>query len=597
MYRIFVFILLIAAFSYGLSSIAELDGSLTIQWPGGEIQPSLMQAVLVFVALVVIAMVVWSLFRLVLSSPDSIAKYFRRKKQEKGLSALSGGLIALGAGDKARALQLAKQARKTLPNDPMTQILRAQAAELQGDTGQATRIYESMLAASDTEILGLRGLYLLALEQKEFVAAEQYAKRAVKRRPDLAWAVMGLFDLLTQQQAWEEALGVLDIAKNQGLISAKKAKRQRAVLLTALALELEDDDMDKALELASEAVKLAPSLVPASVVAGRLYAGKGQMNQALKILRRCWKASPHPDLAYVTAFARPGDSVRDRLLRIKSLAALTPGHREAALAVAEAANEAKDWETARDSLDPLTRGEPSKRVCLLMARIEAQDGANKGLVREWLSRAVLAPLDPHWVADGVIEDEWAAVSPVSGKLDAFRWVVPDEAEARGAETVTLESMIAGLLTVEALEAEPRDPIDIIADVEIQEDRVHQVDEEVDEEDRVGFSASVVEPPKGAQARGDEEPAVTAAPVVSSGDSADVAGEADNEGQPVVTRGGHPRGEDKKKEKPLKKRPKRRKKTKIFVAPPAPDDPGTVERATDEEADDGSLIPGVRPVRY
>ena len=568
MLRIFFFLLVIAALSLGLSYVADMDGTLIIQWPGGEIQPSLMQAVLVFAGLVVLAIVVWSLLRMILSSPEAVGRYFRRKKQEKGLAALSGGLIALGAGDKSRAAQLAGQARKTLPNDPMTQMLRAQAAELQGDTGQATRIYESMLAAADTEVMGLRGLYLLALEQKELEAAEQYAARAVRRRADLQWAVLGLFDLQCKRQNWAEALETLEIAKGQRHVTVKTAKRQRAVLLTALALDLEDDDMDTALGYASEAVKLAPSLVPAAVVAGRINASKGHMGQALSILRRCWKKAPHPDLAMVSAFARPGDSVRDRLSRIQSLADLTPGHREAALAVAEAAFEAQDWKIARESLAPLIRGRPTKRVCLLMSRIEAADGGNKGAVREWLSRAVSAPFDPQWVADGVVQEEWAPISPISGKLDVFEWVQPDEHEGRDAEMVTLEHMVAGLLAVESLECEP-DVVEVETSVQ-------------DDTEPVAFTASVVEPNSNADDVAEGEIVKVEPQTDPAGEDAVVVTETQPAEESVV----------KRDKKPATKKRKRRKKTKIFVAPPAPDDPGP-----EEEQDETGFVPGVRPARY
>jgi HemY protein len=84
---------------------------------------------------------------------------------------------------------------------------------------------------------------------------------------------------------------------------------------------------------------------------------------------------------------------------------------------------------ARAAIAPLTasdssQGRPTRRVCLLMADIEETEG-NQGAVREWLGRAARAPRDKAWVADGVISDRWAPVSP-SGTLDGFVWRTPDE---------------------------------------------------------------------------------------------------------------------------------------------------------------------------
>ena len=615
MFRLFFYILVIAGFSYGLSLVADMEGKLIIQWPGGEIQPTIMQAVLVFIALLILVMFLWTLFRMVMSSPEAFSRYLSIKKKKKGVEALSSGLIALGAGDDIQAQRYAMQAKKTLPNDPMTLILRAQAAELKGDVQQATKLYESMLATSDTEVFGLRGLYMLALQQNEIEAATQYAARAVQRRPDLSWAVIGLFDLQCKSRLWRAALETLKIATDKKHVPSKLAKRQRAVLLTALALELEDSHMDEALNFASEASKLAPSLIPASVVAGRIHASKGHMGPALKVLRKCWKLAPHPDLAVVSAFARPGDSVRDRLERIKSLAKLTPGHKEAVLAVASAAVEAQDWATAREALGPLLRGRPTQRACTLMARIEAADGGDTGQVREWLARGIQAMPDPQWVADGVVADEWAPLSPISQKLDGFEWKVPPEDDVISEDTHTLKKLLAGLVTAEGLTAsntlestsegaDGRD--DDLVDLKLVplEDELEVADMKTVRTAEVVDVAPVVETAKGvkkyntsekSQDVNDQEPDDFDTDVDLDRENSEVVAatevkETEQEVAPVAKVSVKPTEDEVMTSKPKSKR-KRRKRTKIYVAPPAPDDPGT------DEFDDIEVGNRVRPVRF
>jgi HemY protein len=41
-----------------------------------------------------------------------------------------------------------------------------------------------------------------------------------------------------------------------------------------------------------------------------------------------------------------------------------------------------------------------------------------------MARALTAARDPVWTADGYVSDRWLPVSPVTGRLDAFRWKVP-----------------------------------------------------------------------------------------------------------------------------------------------------------------------------
>ena len=108
-------------------------------------------------------------------------------------------------------------------------------------------------------------------------------------------------------------------------------------------------------------------------------------------------------------------------------ARLTPHDSEGPIALAITAIEAREWDEARKALEPLLEDRLTQRVCTLMARIEGEQHGHTGRVREWLARAVNAPRDPAWTADGVVSDRWAPVSPVTGALDAFRWRVPVEA--------------------------------------------------------------------------------------------------------------------------------------------------------------------------
>jgi len=131
-------------------------------------------------------------------------------------------------------------------------------------------------------------------------------------------------------------------------------------------------------------------------------------------------------VAEAYAAVKPGDTVRDRLKRMRRLADLRPDVAESGLAVARAAIDALDWPAARAALRPLAELRPSERLCLLMAEIEEREHGDQGRVRVWLTRAMSAPRDPAWVADGHVFDRWAPVSPISGRVGAFEWKVTKE---------------------------------------------------------------------------------------------------------------------------------------------------------------------------
>jgi HemY protein len=61
-----------------------------------------------------------------------------------------------------------------------------------------------------------------------------------------------------------------------------------------------------------------------------------------------------------------------------------------------------------------------------MARLEQLEHHDPSAAQIWLARASRAPRDAAWIADGLVSDHWAAVSPVTGRLDAFLWMYPQE---------------------------------------------------------------------------------------------------------------------------------------------------------------------------
>ena len=123
----------------------------------------------------------------------------------------------------------------------------------------------------------------------------------------------------------------------------------------------------------------------------------------------------------------PATATRERSPeRAKRLQSIKQNHPESSLAVARAALDAGDYRLARDEAEAAIRMQPRESAWLLLADIEEADTGDVGKARQLLAKAVRAPRDPAWVADGFETDKWAPFSPVSGRLDAFEWRVPVE---------------------------------------------------------------------------------------------------------------------------------------------------------------------------
>jgi HemY protein len=159
------------------------------------------------------------------------------------------------------------------------------------------------------------------------------------------------------------------------------------------------------------------------VLAAKFLSEAHQIRRAMRILETAWVAQPHPDLAEAYAHVRLGDSARQRLTRVETLAAKVPGHVEGALAIARQAIDAREFARAREVLAPLIAA-PTQRVAMLMAEIERAEHGDDGRARGWMLKALRAAHDPVWTADGYVSERWRAVSPVTGRLDAFQWQTP-----------------------------------------------------------------------------------------------------------------------------------------------------------------------------
>jgi HemY protein len=426
MWRALVFIGLLCVAAFGAVWLADRPGTVLVTFGGYEMQTSVAVAAVALAGLALALAVLWSAVSALLRLPSRMSFASRARRRARGYQAVSRGMVAVGAGDSIAARRHANEAERLLGHEPLTLLLKAQAAQVSGNRVAAEAAFSRMMDDQDTRVLGLRGLFVEARRRGDSGAATQYALEAARLAPSATWASDAVLEARCAEKDWRGALAAVERRASLGLIDKAAAKRQRAVLHTADALDRLERDRDGALSSVQDAVKLAPDLVPAAALAGSLLSQKGDLRRAAKIVEAAWRAQPHPDLADVYLNLRPGDSGLDRLKRAETLAKLSNWAPEGRLTVARAAMEAREFGRARAALEPLAADRPTMRVCLLMSDLEQAEHGATGRGREWLARATRAPRDPAWIADGVVSDRWAPVSPVSGRLDAFAWQAPPD---------------------------------------------------------------------------------------------------------------------------------------------------------------------------
>ncbi len=449
MVKLVIFALVVLVLGYGFSWLADRPGDLSLIWEGQLYQTKLIVAASGLIALIALVMIAWWLVRMIWTSPHSVTRYFRARKRDRGYQALSTGLIAAGAGNALLARKMAARSRGLIRADqePLINLLEAQAALIEGRHDEARAKFEAMANDPETRELGLRGLYLEAKRLGANEAARQYAEKAADNAPYLPWAAQATLEYRSQAGRWDDAIRLLDQQKAARVVDKQDGERLRGVLLTARADDKLEKDPAGARDDALQALKLIPDFEPAATVAAKALFREDKLRKAAAILEQAWKARPHPDVGRIYVQARSGDSVTDRLKRAEKLEALRPNNVESLLVVAQAALAAQDFAKARAKAEAAARMQSREAAFLLLADIEESETGDQGRVRHWLAQALKAPRDPAWVADGFVSDKWLPVSPVTGRLDAFEWKAPFGQLEGPVEEGTVPSIDAALKTL------------------------------------------------------------------------------------------------------------------------------------------------------
>ncbi|MFD2029940.1 heme biosynthesis HemY N-terminal domain-containing protein [Ancylobacter dichloromethanicus] len=144
MIRLVVYLLVLSVVAFGIAWLADRPGAVIIDWQGWQIETSVLVAASALLALLAAAILIWTLLRLIVRSPDLIAFTWRSRRRNRGWSAVTRGLVAVGSGDAVGARRAANDAQRLLGEEPLSRLLAAQAAQLSGDAAGAEEVFRSM---------------------------------------------------------------------------------------------------------------------------------------------------------------------------------------------------------------------------------------------------------------------------------------------------------------------------------------------------------------------------------------------------------------------------------------------------------------------
>ncbi len=436
MIRLLFALLVVAGLVFVAVVFADEPGRLSLQWGGWQIDTSVAVLVLAVVLLILLTLLLLRVIGAVLGAPGSFLRSRRERRRREGYRALTQGMVAVAAGEADEARRLARKADALLAEPPLTLLLQAQSAQLDGDERAARNYFQAMLERPETEFLGLRGLLTQALKDGDDASALDLAERAYALRPKTGWALASLGELQARAGRWKEAEATLAQAlKRKAIAPAEHRRAQAALLLERSRAAAGSRNSRIALDLADRAQDTDPSFAPAAAWRASLLRDDGRQRQAQRVIEAAWRVAPEPALAEVFASLVPDETPLQRMQRMQHLAAANPDHIESHLVLAEAALKARLWGEARRHLAragvaahagpdaPL----PPARASRLMAEVEEAETRDSARARFWMSRAAAAAaLEPTYVCGkcGAEAQRWVAVCPGCRAFASFEWRAP-----------------------------------------------------------------------------------------------------------------------------------------------------------------------------
>ncbi len=460
--RVFLFGLKFAAVLLVAAWLADWPGRVTaelpgyrldllftvLEWPDLYLDVSVGILVLALAGFAILVALAYRFWRFLRRAPRDLNASVKAGRRRRGYQALTQGMVAVAAGEREEAARWARKAGALLDEPPLTMLLSAQAAQLNGDEAAARRYFTAMLDNEETRFLGLRGLLTQALREGQQARALELVREAHGMRPRTPWVLESLFDLTERSGDLEAAESALRESLRAKALPKPEATRKRAVVLLERALAARKAGHADAIGHARAAHDLAPELIPASVLLAELLLDGGEARKAARICEQAWARAPHPDLAALYLRARPSDDSLERLKTLGKLVARNPDHAESHLARSRAALQARLWGEARRHLEAAAGpggldGNPGEAVCRLMAELEESERADIEAARAWLARAAAAPPDPAWVCGscGANAASWRPRCGNCESFDTLAWaalprVRADELEA-GATLLTV----------------------------------------------------------------------------------------------------------------------------------------------------------------
>ena len=137
MIRATLFIFVASAFIFASVWLVERPGYVILTWEGWQVNTKVSVLIFITILFLVVFCFLYRIWFGLKRTPAAIIQARKRQKRSRGYKALTQGMVAVAAGDATEARRQAQKVNGLLGEPPLTKLLSAQAAQLNGDEESA----------------------------------------------------------------------------------------------------------------------------------------------------------------------------------------------------------------------------------------------------------------------------------------------------------------------------------------------------------------------------------------------------------------------------------------------------------------------------
>lgn len=407
--------------------LATQPGVVRIEWKEYVLTGHLGFLLVAILAIFLLTVAVSGLAFRITSWPREFFRYRQNRRRTKGYQALIRSMVAAAAGDQKNSYYLAHRAQKLLPPEESGIPLLLQAHAAKGEDESMTA-YRALLGNAETALLGMQGLMQKSILQGDFPAALVLAREAVKSQPRSDALLRTVYDLEIKNHVWNDALHTLERARAKGIISKEEARKDRKVIFLILGdMARVAGRLEEAIDFYKKSVREDSFFVPAVSRLARHYLDQGSRFRALYLIKKAWKAGPHPEYLPIWDLLVPEAKANQGATRYRWfewILEFHPDYLEAVLALARVAVEEGLWGEARSALMKAEKIRPSRSVYQTWILLEEKTTNKPDVVRQWMDRAAHALPDGVWVCSktGRKFPAWIPVVEPEGAFNSLVWI-------------------------------------------------------------------------------------------------------------------------------------------------------------------------------